>query len=248
MKIFKILFVMFLSANSLSTFADLIKPESPATVELSSRDTNRFVCTQGPINDVFYSEEKGIKVHIDGSSAFVKFLVKNNGIRNEYISVESEFFVTCAGETYTIIAKPSAKTSAKTYRLGNSYQQRVNHLSNVFGPMTIEERAIKATEMVYRGDEDVLRKVKSNGQFRFWRSDIIPGAIVSNHETFEVDGFGLRVKEFRVEAQRDIESLQEIQFLTPILSERILAITVMPHMLKKGETARVFIVEKESDL
>lgn len=248
MKTYKTFLSVFLISASIPALADLIKPEAPATVELSSRDTNRFVCTQGPINDVFYSEEKGIKVQIDGSSAYVKFLVKNNGIRNEYISIESEFFVTCAGETYTIIAKPSAKTSAKTYRLGNSYQQRVNHLSTVFGPMTVEERAVKATEMVYRGDEDVLRKVKPKSVFRFWREDIIPGAIVSNHQTYEVDGFGLKVKELRVEAQRDIESLQEIQFLNPFLSERILAVTVIPHTLKKGQIARVFIVEKEGEL
>lgn len=247
MKIFNVCIALIVTLSSLSAFADLIKPELPATVELSARDTNRFVCTQGPINDVFYSEEKGIKLVIDGNNAYVKFLVKNNGIRNEYISIESEFFVTCAGETYTIIAKPNAQLSAKTYRLGNSYQQRVKHLTNVFGPMTIEERAIKATEMVYRGDEDVLRKIGAQDHFRFWRTDIIPGAIVSNHETYEVDGFGLRVKEFRVEAQRDIESLQEVQFLNSILSDRILAITVIPHMLKKGEISRVFIVEKESE-
>jgi TraK protein len=228
--------------------ADLIKPETTIAVELSSRDTNRFVCTQGPINDVFYSEEKGIKVQIDGSNAFVKFLVRSNGISNEYITVESEFFISCAGETYTIIGKPNQMISAKTFRLGDSYQKRVDNLSHVFGQLTVEERAVKATEMVYKGDEDMLRKINPDTAFRFWREDILPGATVSNHETYEVDGFGLIVKEFRVEAQRDIHSIQEIQFLNPILSERILAITVIPHALKKGQVGRVFIVEKESDL
>ena len=245
MKIFKTLATMALLANAIDTLAEPIKPETATAVALSSRDTNRVVCSEGPINDIFYSEEKGIKVQIDGNNAYIKFMVKNNGIRNEYVDIESEFFITCAGETYTLIASPRENLPAKTYRLGNSYRQRVKHLSTIFGAIPLEEQAIKATQLVYKGDEDLLRNINSQAPLSDWHNAIIPDALIRHHATYAVDGFGLRVKEFRVKAQRDIESLQEIQFLNPKVSKRILAITLIPHALKQGGTARVFIVERE---
>jgi conjugal transfer pilus assembly protein TraK len=243
--IFRYSFLLAVLALPMSAFADLVKPESTANVELSSRDTNRIVCSSGVINDVFYSQEKGIRVQIDGNSAYVKFLVRDNGLSHEYVTSESEFFVVCGGETYTLIANPSPTASARTIRLGNSYRERVEHMRDVFGPMTIEERAVEATKIVYQGNQDLLRQIRTKDDLRFWREDIVPGAVVSNHADYSVDGFGLTVREFRVEAMHDIEYLQEIQFMTPLLSDRILAITVMPHHLAKGEVARVFIVEKE---
>lgn len=244
----KLALFTILASTLQNCFADLVKPESPAYVELSSRDTNRFVCTNGPINDVFFSEEKGIQVKIEGPNVYVKFSVRSSGMSQTYVTAESEFFITCAGETYSIIAKPNSQISAKTHRLGNPYKQALEANKTLFGPMSVEERAVKATEIVFKGDEDTLRRVDRADGLRFWREDIVPGAVVSNHAIYEVDGFGLIVQEFRVEALQDIESLQEIQFLNPILSDKILAITVVPHELKKGETARVIIVEKEANL
>lgn len=225
------------------TFGQIL-PETITPVDMSNQGINRVVCTSGEINDVYFSEEKGVIVTIDKNQALIKFLIASNGQSETYVTAESEFYVVCAGTTYTLIATP-LPIEPKTYRLGDPYGERKEKLSSIFTPMTLEERAIKATHMVFKGDGDLLRKI--TGELKFERKDLVPDAIVSTADVYKVDGFGLVVREFRVTAKENISSLQEIQFLHPIYSKNIIAITVAPHSIEKGQIARVFVVEHEAN-
>jgi conjugal transfer pilus assembly protein TraK len=229
-KIFNIA-ILFIAFSAFS-HANLIQPETSTPVELSSKDINRFVCVNGLINDVYYSEEKGIQVKNDGKNSFVKFLIKNNGIRKEYVTTASEFFIVCDGETYSIIGNPKSDIEAQTYRLGSSYKQQLDNIKSIFGALPDEEKAVLATQMVYKNDSDLLRKIEST-QYQ------------KDHSSYKIDGYGLLIKEYRIEAKQDIQSLQEIQFLNRYFGNHIFAITVIPQSLKAGSVGQVFIVEKE---
>ena len=54
----------------------IIKPERTTLVELSNHDMNRIHCANGEINDLYYSEEKGITDKIEGSNLFIKYKIR----------------------------------------------------------------------------------------------------------------------------------------------------------------------------
>ena len=84
-----------------------VRAESITAVEMSNRDVNRIVCSDGLINDAFFSEEKGIMVQNDGRNSFVKFLIKHDGINPDaYASHRAEFYVVCGGQVYTLMVTP----------------------------------------------------------------------------------------------------------------------------------------------
>ena len=91
-----------------------VSPETVTAVEMSSTDVNRVVCSNGVVNDAFFSQEKGVTVTNNGSSAFVKFLIKRDGVNPDiYASGRAEFYIVCDGAVYTLMATPK-KIGAQT--------------------------------------------------------------------------------------------------------------------------------------
>ena len=83
-----------------------VHPERTVWVELSNTDLNRVVCSNGDISDVLFSQEKGIKVKTAGSDAYIKFMIQaaqTPDEKPERVNVPSEFYLVCAGETYSFI-------------------------------------------------------------------------------------------------------------------------------------------------
>jgi hypothetical protein len=62
----------------------------------------------------------------------------------------------------------------------------------------------------------------------------------------DVEGVGLRLKKYQAKAiiQGQV-TLEETLFLSPAVSDSILAVAVEEHSLKQGEVSRVFVVEKK---
>lgn len=237
-------FGIFAMLISSVTTAQVFLPEKTSNVEFSSRDTNRIVCNDGDIAEVLFSEEKNLEVPIHGNSAYPKFKVLVMGNERIYSTEPTEFYVICANRTYTLMVTPSPHIEGVTIRLGDPKAQQRDHVSSIFTPMTIEERAIQAIQMVYKGEGDLLMKAPRNdaGNSKFK----IGGGQVVLADSYRIDGFGLTIKELNVIAKEDIPNIQEINFLDPELSTSVIAITVDPHSIKSGEIARVFIVERES--
>ncbi|KAK0341810.1 hypothetical protein LTR94_024874, partial [Friedmanniomyces endolithicus] len=86
-------------------------PDQTSTIRLSNRDVNHLICQGGEIEDVKFSAEKGLAVEKGGADAWVKFLVResddNGQVTRSYVTVPSEFFVTCNGAIYPLYAEPS---------------------------------------------------------------------------------------------------------------------------------------------
>lgn len=240
----RFIFGVFVMLTTDLTSAQLFLPEKTSSIEFSSRDTNRIVCNDGDIAEVLTSEEKNVDVPIHGNSAYPKFKVLIAGNERIYSTEPTEFYVICANRTYTLMVTPAPHIPGVTIRLGDPKAQQRDQVSAVFTPMTIEERAIQAIQMVYRGEGDLLMKApkSENADKRFK----IAGGEVVLADSYRIDGFGLTIKEFNVIAKENIPNIQEINFLDPQVSNSVIAITVDPHSITSGEIARVFIVERES--
>jgi conjugal transfer pilus assembly protein TraK len=116
--------------SSSAVLADsVITAEVPATVELSNRDVNRIVCP-GQMNDLIFSQEKGLTGHFAGNNAFIKFKIEDAGGERIYAEEPSELFVVCSGAVFTLLATPRDMPSV-TLRLaapqGETFKQNFAH-------------------------------------------------------------------------------------------------------------------------
>jgi hypothetical protein len=68
------------------------------------------------------------------------------------------------------------------------------------------------------------------------------------HRVITVDGEGLAVKEYRARiadgSRENSVTLREKDFLTADLAQRPVAVSIDTMNLKKGETSRIFVVER----
>ena len=220
-----------------------IRPEQMTYVEMSSTDINRIVC-QDTIRDVIYSKEKGITVSIQAKNAFVKFLVQVEGSGKTYTKEPSEIFVACGGEVYSMIAKPK-KIPSQTIWLNPGDGKKIKGNVSTSSGIPIERKVVRLVRDVFRGeipDEYSVKKVRKAIKW-------LPGVKLTLRKVVKVEGDGLILKEYRVKnvsSGRTIE-LDEKQFIKKELSERPLGISITKTRIKKGETARAFIVERSWD-
>ena len=224
--------------------AKTITPEITTEIELSNKDINRLVCTNGLINDVYYSKEKGLVVTTDKESAYIKYLIQDNGTTKKHVTQRTEFFVICGGETYTLLANPKSNLSSQTYRLGNPYKSKVKNNNRVFKGVPDEEKAIEITKRLYRNDVLDLTPIKNETYEKSWHTNVIPNAEITLHRAFRLDGHGMTIKEYRVRSLNDPLLLQEIQFLNTFFGSHIFSVTVIPQKIQKDQISQVFIVER----
>ncbi len=107
-----------LKAEKIASIPVEVHPEKTVWVELSNSDLNRVVCSNGEITDVLFSQEKGIRVKTAGSDAYIKFMMQTGTTpddRPETVSVPAEFYLVCAGETFSFIGKPEPVPSRTIY-------------------------------------------------------------------------------------------------------------------------------------
>ncbi|MCK4500665.1 type-F conjugative transfer system secretin TraK, partial [Candidatus Babeliales bacterium] len=88
-----------------------VMPEVTTKVQLSNRDINRITCPNGLLlKDAVYSTEKGISLKIEGSNAFVKYLIVKDAIsgKNKYRSDPTELYIVCGNnnQIFTLIGIP----------------------------------------------------------------------------------------------------------------------------------------------
>ncbi len=118
-----ILAVLVTALTVLSAVADSIEPEKVAYVPLSNTDVNRIVCPY-PINDVVYSQEKGVTVKVTDSNLFVKFpvtVVEKEGkeVGKTFYIGNTELFLVCGEKVYTLVMQPK-KMPAQTIYLSDT--------------------------------------------------------------------------------------------------------------------------------
>ena len=234
-----------LAAVPESSPADMVvPPEIPTALELSNRDINRIVCP-GTISDLIFSEEKKITGHFSGNNAFIKFKIEKLGEHEVYADSPSELFVICDNTVYTLIATPKEMASV-TVRLAPSPSKNLQKNIFDFKQMPHEKRALQVIREAYSGVYSSGYRISEPGE----TVSLSPDLEVKLMQVVDIDGVGLRLKRYAVKslAQHEL-TIEEKTFLTPQISEAILAVAVDIHTLKTGESTMAFVVEqKERDL
>jgi conjugal transfer pilus assembly protein TraK len=230
-----------ISATIGTCLADpMIQAEIPAAVELSNMDINRIVCP-GPMNDLIFSQEKGMTGHFSGNNAFIKFQIEDSGDEFIYADRQSELFVVCNNAVYTLLVTPSDIPSV-TLRLaspiGESFKQNIDH----FKKMPLEKQALQIIREAYNGTYPASYRIsQSTGTV-----PLAPGLEAKLIQVVDVDGVGLRLSKYLVKshAQGPIE-VDEKVFLSSSFSESIIAIAVEDHRLHPGQSTEAFVVDQK---
>jgi len=217
-----------------------ITPEIPVMVEMSNRDVNRIVCP-GQMNDLIFSQEKGLTGHFSGTNAFIKFKIKEQGEEYVYADTPSELFVVCSDAVYTLLVTPRDIPSV-TLRLaspqGDSFKENLAHYRN----LPLEKQALQIIREAYDGAYPSSYRVSAPDV----QLTLSPDLAIQLLQSVEVDGVGLRLKKYRAQSlKQEAVVLDESLFLSPLVSTSILAVAVEEHTLAPGGTTMVYVVEKK---
>ncbi len=227
-----------------NVFADnVITAEVPTVVELSNHDINRIVCP-GPMSDLIFSQEKGMTGHFSGNNAFIKFKIEDAGGEYSYADQDSELFVVCNGAIYTLIVTPRDISSA-TIRLASpqqkSFKQNIAHYKN----MPLEKQALQVIREAYNENYPSSYRVIDSSE----PIELCPRIKTTLIQSVDVDGVGLRLKKYLITAIGTGQNyVDEKLFVSPLISDSLLAVAVNDHTLSPGETSTVFIVEKKEQV
>ena len=221
----------------------VIMPESTTGVELSSSDVNRIVCP-GTINDLIFSTEKGIEGHFVGDNAFVKFKITRKDKEQIYATTPTELFVICNNSVYSLIATPKRIPSV-TLRLSpditNGFKKNISH----YQELSFEKKILQLIREAFLDEYPSSYRVTKTITLINLSTDLN----VRLSRIVDVEGVGLRLKEYQVKAQaleKEI-TINEKTFLRSEIGEQIVAVAVEKHHLDAGETSRVFIIEQRGD-
>lgn len=220
----------------------IVVPEVPAAVRLSRSDVNRITCPAGEIRDVVFSKEKGISVSFSGKDAYLKYRYIKDGGKRLYPPV-TEIFIVCGEATYNLIAVPE-KIPAQTVRLSSGGLERIRKNRIFFSGMSAEKKLLAMIKAVYTDEipEGFTVEAMSRPLPRIFRDvDISLNRIVT------ADGEGLRLKEYILsvpgDSRRENIEFDERDFLKTDLTTGTIAISMDRLMIKRGESARLFICE-----
>jgi len=231
--------LLIVIATAAFTQAVEILPEVPTEISVSNHDINRIVCP-GQMNDLIFSQEKGLIGHFSGNSAFIKFKVEDTGDKYIHASEPCELFVVCDNIVYSLIVIPKDIPSV-TKRLaspkGKVFKKNIDHYKN----MPLEKQALQVIREAYNENYPTSYRVAGS------RKNILlsPKFTTTLTQIVDVDGVGLRMKKFQVVSNGETINLEEQDFLSSSVSNSILAVAVEDHVLNSNESTRVFVVEKK---
>jgi len=220
----------------------VVFPEHTTKVNLSSTDVNRFVCP-GPIKDVMFSQDKGIKVKIAGENAFVKFQALKKGQEVLYSKTPSEFYLVCDEDVYSMIGMPR-QIPAQTVRLSSGLKKKIEENLSLFAGLPLEKKVLKLVKQAYTRDLPESYTVHRLGK----QMDLYNQVWLVAKRDILVEGEGLGVREYVVSLKNGEGQwrLSEKDFLRSSLTQNPLAVAIEEPLLGPGDSTRVFIVERRN--
>ena len=229
----------------------IVLPEITTKVILSSTDINRVTCNEGYIKDVVYSKEKGLSVKISQNNAFIKFLVTKRHINGReeliYPNKPVELYFVCGSDAtiYTVIGVPK-KVPAQNIRLVSKKKQIKKTLS-IFEGIPFEKKVLMLTKCTFQDDIPDSFTVKMVND----KKDFFQDLNIFLKRMIIAEGEGIELKEYLISIKPNYSKqkmiLEEKYFLLPEITKNPIGITLEKTALSKGETGRLFIVEKTSE-
>jgi conjugal transfer pilus assembly protein TraK len=224
-------------------FPTVVLPEATTSVRLSSSDMNRISCP-ADIREALTSSEKGLTIKITGKDAFVKFKVIKKGDKFVYATTPTELYVVCGDETFSMVIFPQ-RIPSQTIRLTSGKERKIKENQSLYVGLPFEKKVLKAVKDVYT--ENIPDSYSINNkekQFLLFRE-----IRLVLKRTVDIEGEGLRIKEYEV-ALRGVTTefkLNEKMFLNTELVENPVAVSLERHILRTGDTSRLYVVEQRAE-
>lgn len=233
-----------------------ILPEITSFVNASNENVNRIVC---PVNikdageGVIYSKEKMLDISIKGQNVFVKFKVmkvtkedpqKEGRLIEEmlYSTRPSEMFIVCGDQVFNLLLNPSP-IPPQTIRLSFGNTDKVKSNMGLYKEIPFENVLVNIIRRVYMDDIPASFTILSvNNEIGMYEE-----LALHLKRVVRVEGEGIQVKEYIAKSKVDSFDMDEKTFLIPELTNKPIAISIDSYRLKRGETARVFIVERYTE-
>ena len=224
-------------------FPTVVLPEATTTVRLSSSDMNRISCP-ADIREALTSSEKGLTIKITGKDAFVKFKAIKKGDKFTYSTTPTELYVVCGDETFSMVIFPQ-RIPSQTIRLTSGRERKIKENLSIYAGLPFEKKVLKAIKDVYTENiPDSYSINKMEKQFLLFRE-----IRLILKRTVDIEGEGLRIKEYEVALRGVITEfkLNEKMFLKSELAENPVAVSRERHILRAGDTSRLYVVEQRAE-
>lgn len=222
-----------------------VMPEVTTSVQLSSSDLNRIICSDGDIKEALTSDEKGLMIKITGKDAFVKFKVgKMSDGKLSYSATPTEIYMVCGGSTYSLVAFPS-RIASQTIKLSSGMENKIRENQALYAGLPFEKRVLRAIKETYTDNlPDSYLVTKMNQVDSSWN-----GMVIALRRIVDIEGEGMKVKEYHItlKAKHDPFKLSEKMFLRKEFALNPIAVSIDKHTLRAGETSRLFIVEQRAE-
>lgn len=224
-------------------FPTVVLPEATTSIRLSSSDMNRISCPSD-IREALTSTEKGLTIKITGKDAFVKFKVTKKGDKFSYSTTPTELYVVCGEDTFSMIAFPQ-RIPSQTIRLTSGKERKIKDNLSLYAGLPFEKKVLKAIKDVFTENlpdsYSISRKEKRITSFR--------EILLTLKRIVEIEGEGLRIKEYEATLRGEVPEfkMNEKLFLRTELAENPIAISLERHVLRPGDSSRVFVVEQRAE-
>jgi conjugal transfer pilus assembly protein TraK len=224
-------------------FPTVVLPEATTTIRLSSSDLNRISCP-AEIREALTSTEKGVTIKITGKDAFVKFKVTKKGDKLSYASTPTELYVVCGEETFSMIAFPQ-RIPSQTIRLTSGRERKIKDNLSLYAGLPFEKKLLRAIRDIYTENiPDSYTVVRKDKRYLTFRE-----IALTLKRTVDIEGEGLRIKEYEATLRGEPSEfrLNEKMFLRTELAENPVAVALERHILRQGDTSRIFVVEQRAE-
>lgn len=221
-------------------FPTVVLPEATTTVRLSSSDMNRISC-HSDVREALTSTEKGLTIKITGKDAFVKFKVTKKGDKFSYSTTPTELYVVCGDETFSMIVFPQ-RIPSQTIRLSSGKDRKIKENIGLYAGLPFEKKVLKAIRDVYTENiPDSYSVSRKEKRFNSYRE-----ILLTLKRTVDIEGEGVRIKEYEASLRSETTQfkMNEKMFLRTEIAENPVAVSLERHILRTGDTSRVFVVEQ----
>ena len=204
---------------------------------------NRISCP-ADIREALTSTEKGLTIKITGKDAFVKFKVTKKGDKFTYSTTPTELYVVCGDETFSMVIFPQ-RIPSQTIRLTSGKEKKIKENLSLYAGLPFEKKALKAIKDVYTENiPDSYSVSKKEKRFFSFRE-----ILLTLKRTVDIEGEGLRIKEYEASLRGETTEfkMNEKMFLKTELAENPVAVSLERHILRAGDTSRVFVVEQRAE-
>ena len=230
------------TAHHIASYPVIVYPEKTVWLHLSNTDVNRIVCTKGKITYVFTSQEKGVVTEIKDNELYVKFKALLNPQTGSVkrIKTPTEFYVRCAGETYSFIARPRAIPTRTVYL--ESRKDFVKPPENLINKMSLDSAIVEIIRSVFLSDIPLSWRPVSCHHISLTKITHNVHVTIKETHVYDIPGIPLIVRLFSITSDKAVQ-LNEKFLLDPSLVKNPLAISIVDHLLRPGSPVSAVIIE-----